>query len=482
MTATLPPKSLQAHIDESPPRPLSAMQWRIWLLAAMGKFFEGMIVFITGVALPLIERDFNLPSTLDGSVAAATLFGILIGASLFGDLADRLGRRYIFVLEMALFTVFVALTAIAWNIQVLIFFLFCVGLCLGADYPTAHIVVSESIPSKFRGRMVLGAFAFQSLGSLGGVLLGLATLKIYPQVGAWHWMYGVLVIPGLVVFLLRTTLAESAHWLLSRDRLEAAHRSAQKLLKRPVNIHYTHAGNTTSTGRKGFRALFMPRHLRATILASVPWFLQDLATYGIGIFTPTILATLFTRTDSNFIFDDMAAAEGSGAIDLFLLLGFLTSIPLVDRIGRIPLQIIGFMGCAVGLLIASLSASIPEGHELKIFLTFAGFMMFNFMTNLGPNAMTYVLAGEVFPTEIRGVGAGFAASFAKVGAVLTAFFFPILRKDIGTANLLYGLAAAAILGAIVTYLFRIEPSGRSLEEVNVSSPTSLDTDHSQPLA
>ncbi|MDG2989707.1 MFS transporter [Candidatus Synechococcus calcipolaris G9] len=456
-------KSLQAHIDETPPRPLSSMQWRIWLLAAMGKFFEGMIIFITGVALPLIERDFNLPSDLKGTVAAATLFGILIGASLFGNLADRLGRRYVFVLEMGLFTLFVGLTAISWNIQVLIFFLFCVGVCLGADYPTAHIVVSESIPSKFRGRMVLGAFAFQSVGSLGGVLLGLATLKAYPQVGAWHWMYGVLVIPGLVVFLMRTTLAESAHWLLSRDRPEAAHRSAHKLLQRPVDILPSPKGENTSKHRRGFRVLFTPRYLRATILAAVPWFIQDLSTYGIGIFTPTILATLFTRTNSNFIFQDMAAAEGSGAIDLFLLFGFLASIPLVDRIGRIPLQIIGFIGCAVGLLIASLSAGIPEGHELKVMLIFAGFMIFNFMTNFGPNAMTYVLAGEVFPTEIRGVGAGFAASFAKVGAVLTAFFFPILRKDIGTANLLYGLAATAIIGAIVTYLFRIEPKGQNLE-------------------
>ena len=164
-------KSLQDHIDETPPRPLSSMQWRIWGLAASGKFFEGMIVFTTGVALPLIEKDFSLPPALKGSVAAATLFGILIGASLFGNLADRLGRKFIFVLEMIIFTVFLGLTALAWNAPVLIFFLFCVGVALGADYPTAHLIISESIPSSYRGRMVLAAFSFQSLGSLGGVLL-----------------------------------------------------------------------------------------------------------------------------------------------------------------------------------------------------------------------------------------------------------------------------------------------------------------------
>ncbi|WP_338429375.1 MFS transporter [Synechococcus elongatus] len=460
-------KSVQSHIDETPPRPLSSMQWQIWSLAAMGKLFEGMVIFITGVAVPLIERDFNLSSALNGSVAAATLFGILIGASLFGNLADRYGRKFVFVVEMAIFTIAIALSAIAWNVSVLIFFLFCSGLALGADYPTAHIIVSESIPSRFRGRMVLGAFAFQSVGSLAGVLIGLLVLRVYPEVGAWHWMYAALVIPGFLVFLMRTKLPESPNWLVSRKRFELAHRAAKALLQRPVAIAQTQSDEEKQNPRLGYRKLLTPRYLRATVLASFPWFLQDLATYGIGIFTPTILATLFTKNQPNFVFQDMIATEGSGLIDLFLLIGFAVSIPLVDKVGRIPLQIIGFIGCFVGLGIASLSAaSIPEGHELKVLFIFGGFIIFNFMTNLGPNAMTYVLAGEVFPTEIRGVGAGFAASFAKIGAVTTAFFFPILREQIGTVSLLYGLAATSLLGALVTFLFRIEPNGRSLEELS----------------
>ncbi|MDB9508211.1 MFS transporter [Microcystis aeruginosa CS-338/01] len=458
-------KSLQSYIDETPPRPLSLVQWRIWILAATGKFFEGMVIFLTGVAIPLIEQDFNLASALKGSVAAATLLGILVGASLFGNLADRLGRKLVFVSEMAIFTVFVSLTAIAWNVPSLIFFLFCVGVALGADYPTAHLIISESIPSSFRGRMVLGAFAFQSIGSLGGVLIGLLVLRINPEVGAWHWMYASLVIPGIIVFLLRTGIPESAHWLISHNRQEDAQRSAKVLLQRPVEL----ADLVERIGqqrKQKYKLLFSPRYLRATILAAVPWFLQDLATYGIGIFTPTILATLFTKTQPNFIFKDMVAAEGSGAIDLFLLIGFLASILLIDKVGRIPLQIVGFIGCGLGLGIASLAAeTIPEGHQLKVFLIFGGFIIFNFMTNLGPNAMTYVLAGEVFPVQIRGLGAGFAASFAKIGAVTTAFFFPILREQIGTSNLLHGLVITSLFGALVTFIFRIEPNGKSLENV-----------------
>jgi len=103
-------------------------------------------------------------------------------------------------------------------------------------------------------------------------------------------------------------------------------------------------------------------------------------------------------------------------------------------------------------------------------LIFAGFMLFSLMTNLGPNAQTYLMSGEVFPTEVRGRGAGFAASFAKLGASLAAFLFPILLVDIGTEALLYGLMGTSLLGALITWLYRIETSGVSLDEIGKPAP------------
>jgi putative MFS transporter len=120
-------------------------------------------------------------------------------------------------------------------------------------------------------------------------------------------------------------------------------------------------------------------------------------------------------------------------------------------------------------VLASLSVDVSGG--LKIILIFAGFMLFNFMTNLGPNAQTYLLAGEVFPTAIRGKGAGFAAAFAKIGAVATAFLFPILLVTIGTRLLLYGLVIASLLGAVVTWMYRIETTGVNLDRIGEAEAT-----------
>jgi len=204
-------------------------------------------------------------------------------------------------------------------------------------------------------------------------------------------------------------------------------------------------------------------------LASVPWFLQDLGTYGIGIFTPTILAAAVghkrehAQHVADLVANDVVAAKGTAFIDILLLVGVVGAVLLADRLGRIPLQIAGFIGCAIGLFIAA--QSVGFDGSTKMLLIFAGFMLFNFMTNLGPNAQTYLIAGEVFPTAIRGKGAGFAASFAKIGACTTAFLFPILLADLGTANLLYILVGTSLLGAGITYLFRIETAGRNLEEI-----------------
>jgi len=163
------------------------------------------------------------------------------------------------------------------------------------------------------------------------------------------------------------------------------------------------------------------------------------------------------------IHNDILAAKGAALLDVLLIVGIIAAVLLTDKVGRIRLQIIGFIGCAVGLALAAISQTVSG--PLQMGLLVVGFMLFNFMTNMGPNAQTYLIAGEVFPTRIRGKGAGFAASFAKIGAVTTAFLFPVLLAQIGTETLLAILVGTSLAGALITWLFRIETAGQNLEEV-----------------
>ncbi len=473
---------MQEYIDELPAwadgtalksAPMTGMQWRIWSLAAAGKFFEGYVVFMTGVALPLIAREFQIASAEKGIVTAASLAGILFGALFLGGLADYFGRKKMFIAEMIIFVAFLTLLILCTNFLSLAICLFGIGLALGCDYPTAHVIISENIPSANRGRLVLGAFGFQALGALGGTGAGCLVLVLDPDLSAWRWMYATALIPALIVTVGRFFVVESANWLAVRGAHEEAEKAAARLLLRkpqyPTNLKVMRHIAEEARGQQSFWALFDSRNRRATIFASVPWFIQDLGTYGIGIFTPVILAAALgggadhIRSMSDMISDSILAAKGAALIDVLLLVGILCAVMLADKLGRIKLQIVGFIGCAVGLLLASFSVDV--GGEAKIAFIFAGFMLFDFMTNLGPNAQTYLLAGEVFPTEVRGMGAGFAAAFAKIGAVATAFLFPILLADIGTRALLYGLIVTSLLGAVVTWLYRIETTGVNLDQI-----------------
>ena len=218
-------KSVQEYIDELPvwpdgtslkSAPMTAMQWRIWGLAAAGKFFEGFVVFMTGVALPLIVREFQIGAAEKGIVSAASLFGILLGAILLGGLSDYFGRKRMFIAEMIIFCAFLALLIVCTNFLSLVICLFGLGMALGCDYPTAHMIISESIPSTSRGKLVLGAFGFQALGALGGTGIGCLCLVLVPSLDAWRWMFATALVPALIVTIGRFFIPESANWLAVR--------------------------------------------------------------------------------------------------------------------------------------------------------------------------------------------------------------------------------------------------------------------------
>ncbi len=487
-TGSAEARSVQSYLDETPrwrdgtpavAAPITATQRRIWWLAVAGKFFEGLVVFMTGVALPLIGKEFALSPVQYGMVGAATLFGILIGATALGGLSDRFGRKPLFVIEMALFTIFLVAILPAPSFAWLLVCLLGMGVALGCDYPTAHVVISESTPTRGRGARVLGAFGFQAVGALVGTAVGFLILNENPTLGAWRWMYATAIVPAALVTLARLSIPESAHWLNERGRRgEAEHALKRLLRRRPPYPRATPLPAATpgdrAAGRSetGYGALFRKGNRRALVLASVPWFLQDLGTYGIGIFTPTILASAVghgrphAHSVTDIVANEITAAKGAAFLDTLLILGIIAAVVLADRVGRIRLQVVGFVGCALGLLVAALSDQ-ADGAT-KTALIFAGFMLFNFSTNIGPNAQTYLLAGEVFATPVRGKGAGFAASFAKIGAVVTAFLFPLLLEDLGSTTLLAILVGTSLLGAVVTWAYRIETAGVSLEEVGRS--------------
>ena len=246
-----------------------------------------------------------------------------------------------FVAEMIIFVAFLVALCFATNYIQVVIFLFGLGLALGCDYPTAHMIISENIPSSKRGKPVLGAFAFQAVGALAGTAVGFFVLsgpaptqrlaldvRQSDHSGRAGYAWPLLHCRERQLAVSRAAKStgrsgrRKGSWCASRNILRRSSSAAPNSKRAAETSH-------------SFAALFNSENRRATILASVPWFLQDLGSYGIGIFTPTILAAAVgansdhARSIVDVIQQDIIAAKGAALITTLLI----TRHPVRGRAG-----------------------------------------------------------------------------------------------------------------------------------------------------
>jgi MFS family permease len=443
--------------------PLTAPLIRIWFLSAMGVFLDGFDLFVLGVALPFIARDFSPSAWEIGLIAAMAPVGAIFGTAIGGRLCDRFGRRPVFIVDLGIFIVFAIASALSWSVASLLVFRFILGIGVGADYPISATYVSEFMPARFRGRMLVSAFSFQALGSLAGAAIGLLILLVYPHPGAWRFMLAAGAVPALIILILRRSTPESPRWCELHGRASEAAAICSDLAGHDVEIA------ASDEQPLPWKALYSRQFIRRTLLTTIPWFLMDICLYGIGLFTPIILATLgFGAAKGSYVAADLRSTEGAVFLDSFLVIGFAIAIWQIDHIGRIRLQMIGFLGMTLGLLLVGLGAVSQASGSEDISAILVGFALFNLMVNMGPNPTTYTLPAEIFPTTLRGSGNGNAAAAGKIGAATGIFLLPIIRAGLGLPVLMALVACVSFAGFVVTWALGegIAPERRLLEEIH----------------
>jgi MFS family permease len=452
------PQRLTLLLDESS---LNRIQRWLWVLSTGGTLLDGYAIFVLGVAMPIIVADFHIQPGVVGLIGASLVFGAVIGAGVGGPMADHLGRKKLMLADMIIITAGACISAVADGPAMLFVGQLLVGIGVGIDFPVSSSYVSEILPKPSRARMMVATIACQSVGMLLAAAVTLFLLRS-GSAQAWRLFLATEAAVALLFFVLRMSAPESPHWLMSRGKFAEAAQAFIRIVPAQRQAVLQITGNQEQLASPvphvngGLPILFSRRYRARTALVTIPWFLMDIATYGVGLFTPTILGAIeISRGTRGLNAHDFGLAEGSAIIDLFLLIGFLLGIWIVPRFGQIRMQAIGFAGMAVGMLILAAAVGLTNSN-LHVPLVFAGFIMFNLLMNAGPNSTTFTLAPVLFPTQLRATAGGFAAAVAKLGATFGVFLLPILKEKFGVPSVLGIVSGLSLLGLLVTLIFKCE--------------------------
>lgn len=395
---------------------MRSSHFTIFVYANAGVFCDGYILSSVGLALLTLTPRFALDPVTTGAIGAATLFGILVGAPLFGHLCDRHGRRILMIADLCAFVVVAIAQIFATNVWELIALRFVLGMAIGADYPIATAIVAEFMPAKIRGAALSAVEAIWFLGAAVAYVAGYALLRTGPD--SWKWILASPAIFAVGGLLLRATAPESPMWLATRDAGEL--------------------------GRVSFSTMFASAFRGPLAFVSAMWLLQVVPLFAIYTYAPTVLGMLDLNGEGS--------PAGSVAITAAFAIGAFVAMPLIESWGRRPICIAGFTVAVIAF------ALLPFGTGPVIVAAFLAYA-------IGMGAATVlelVYPAELFPTSIRASATGFAAAVSRIGAFAGTFLLPIALAHWGVRTVIFGACGLSVAGLLISVPWAPETKGKAI--------------------
>jgi MFS transporter, putative metabolite transport protein len=414
--------------------------FRITSATAFGEGLDGYDLGVISVVLPLIIKEFDMSALEQGMIAASTLVGIFFGGPVFGQLADRFGRRTIFLVDLIAFVVLGLAQAVVGDFLWLFILRFALGLAIGAEYAIGQTMLAEFVPRRGRGMRL----ASLQTAWYGGFLLAVIVAYLLVAVGLdWRWILATGAVPGLATLLLRQGLPESPRWLVSEDRED----EAREIVDEHLGADYFEDEDLGEESREDatFADLFRPDMWRRTAFACIFFTCLVAPYFAIFTFAPQVFEALGVT-------DPKASIIGSNTV---AFLGALAGMLVIEKVGRRPLLLISFYVMVATLAVIGAWGSAPSLILVACFVLFAFF-------NAISGDLTGVYPSEIFPSEVRSTGAGFAAAMSRIGAAGGTFLLPLGIDAFGIGPSVLIGAAICLVGLLVTHLWAPETTALSL--------------------
>lgn len=428
--------------------PVGKFHYKLLILIGLGWLFDAMDTGMVSFVLATLGKEWNLTPSELGWIVSVGFIGMALGAVLSGRMADRIGRKNVFVATMVLYSIATGLCAFAWNLESLLFFRFWVGFGLGGQLPVAVSLVSEYAPPKVRGRFIVLLESFWGLGWLAAALV---SYFFIPQYG-WQSAFLIGALPVFYAVFVWKHLPESVPYLISKGRVGEAHEIVVGLEKQ-AGIE---AVQTASVAERApqenprFAQLWQPPFAKRTLMLWLIWFGIVFSYYGIFTWLPKLLVEQGYTVVKTF--------EYVLVMILAQLPGYFAAAVLVEKIGR-KATLAGFLfACAV-------CAYFFGRSDSAAMIMFWGCWMSFF--NLGAWGVLYTYTPELYPVRFRAFGSGWAGAVGRIGGIVAPMAVAAMIGGDGGFGRIFVMFTAVLMAVVaVIVVLGEETKGRSLEDIS----------------
>ncbi|MEH7353415.1 MFS transporter [Neobacillus drentensis] len=386
-------------------------------IAGMGWMFDAMDVGMLSFIIAALKVEWDLTPGQMGWIGSINSIGMAVGALIFGLMADRIGRKNVFIITLLLFSIGSGASAFTTTLSAFLVLRFFIGAGLGGELPVASTLVSESVSVEKRGRIVV---LLESFWAGGWLIAAVISYFVIPKFG-WQAALLISAIPALYALYLRIGLPDSPRFTAIKN-------------KEKISVF------------QSIKKLWSKEYARQTTMLWIVWFCVVFSYYGMFLWLPSVMIMKGFSLIKSF--------EYVMIMTLAQLPGYFTAAWCIEKLGRKFVLVVYLIGTAV-------SAYFFGAADSAALLMLAGILLSFF--NLGAWGGLYAYTPEQYPTIIRGTGSGMAASFGRIGGI----FGPLLvgylvAQKVAISTIFMIFCFSVLIGAFAVFFLGKETKNKEL--------------------
>ncbi len=362
--------------------------------------FDAADVALLSFIMPLIKQEWSLSASQIGLVGSITTVGMMIGAFLFGYLADRFGKKNIMMVTLLVFSISNLLLALTTDVNQFLLIRFITGIGLGGELPVASTIIADSFSGNKRSRMLILVDSFWAIGWIFASLIATLVMPAY----GWKFTVIITSVTALYTLVLRHHLPEETN--VKNDKLNL---------------------------RLAMKQIWSPEFRRSTLCLSILWFVIMFVYYGLFLWLPSILIQRNLSISRSFLYTFITSFAQ--------LPGYFLAAYLMGKISRKKVLAIYIIGTIIGAFLFGTA-------QTEAMVLISGCLL-SFFT-LGAWGIMIALTPTQYPIELRGMGIGFTQAIGRIGATIGPYLIGFsLGIGINTTMIFFYFILALVIGIAV---------------------------------